>query len=71
MDKLRKLLSAFLSCTIACASGITVVPKSTSSYSAADSYAVYDNINQEESKEVSQEEPFHVFDIYNAYIPKK
>lgn len=66
MGQGKKFLSALLSCTLACISGLSAVPVNTFAASGNTS-VVYDSTNETECKEASVEEPFKVFDIYNAY----
>lgn len=63
----KRTLSLMLSCTIA---GISAVVPSVSAVDVSRNFPVnYDSTNRGESKEkIEKEEPFKVFDIYNAFF---
>ena len=74
MGLAKKLAAAFLSCALSCASVIcSAAPSDAAAKGVMDknSLFVYDSTKTAESKEADpSENPFKVFDIYNAYFNK-
>ena len=68
MSIITNLLSVALSCSIGCWSFAAAYPAALAAKDHDNSVCLYDNINLTESKDfISDEEPFHVFDIYDAF----
>ncbi len=69
MSIITNLLSVALSCSIGYWSFASLYPAATAANDFDKSVCLYNNINSTESKDpVSDEEPFHVFEIYDAFL---